>query len=152
MSWRLRLLGYRAGFAPEAKVAHYFSGSAGSKTVDAQKLYYCHRNLLRAILKNCGSSLGWALRNYFLFSSIVAVGFSIFEPMKAIAIVRAILWNLFDFKNTCVRRLRIQTSRTRSETGILARMHPRLDRYQPTEHVELGRLLNTLFQYSRLLP
>jgi len=151
LSWRLRLSGYRVGFAPEAKVAHYFSGSAGSKVVDARKLYYCHRNLLRAILKNCGSSLGWALRNYLLFSFIVAIGFSILEPKKAIAIVRAILWNLFNFKDAYTQRLKIQVSRVRDDAEISAKMFPRLSRYQPAQHIVLRRILNILFEYSQSL-
>jgi len=148
LSWRLRLLGYRVGFAPEARVAHYFSGSAGSKVVDAWKLYYCHRNLLRAILKNCGYSLGWALRNYFLFSLIIAVGFSIFEPRKAAGVVKAIFWNLSNLKDTYTRRCQVQASRRREEREVLVKMYPRLDRYQPAERVQLRRILNILFEYS----
>jgi hypothetical protein len=150
LSWRLRLLGYRVSFAPAAKVAHYYSGSAGSKTVDAQKLYYCHRNLLRAIIKNCNSSLCWALRNYCLYSLILAVGFCILEPMKSTAIVRGILWNLFNFRDTYVGRQRIQTSRTTSESEILVRMYPMVPRYEPPDYVELRRILNSLFEYSQL--
>jgi len=152
LSWRLRLLGYRVGFAPNARVAHYFSGSAGSKAVDARKLYYCHRNLLRAILKNCGSSLSWALRNYLLFSLMAVAGFCIFERMKVIAVIRAISWNLFNFRETYVWRLRIQTSRTKSETDILTKMYPRLSRYSSAEHVELRRILDVLFEHSQSIP
>ena len=32
-------LGYHVGFAPEARVAHHFSGSVGSESVDARVLY-----------------------------------------------------------------------------------------------------------------
>jgi len=152
LSWRLRLLGYRVGFAPESKVAHYFSGSTRSKAGDARKLYYCHRNLLRAILKNCGSSLIWALRNYFLFSVIIAVGLFIFEPKKAVAIVRATLWDLSNFRDACARRLRIQRSRTKSEEEILAIMYPRLKKYQPAEYIKLRRILDILFEYDQHLP
>jgi len=122
-SWRIRLLGYRVGFAPDAKAAHYFSGTAGSKTVDARKLYYSHRNLLRAILKNCGSSLSWALRNYFLFSLIIATGFGIFEPKKTIAIMKATIWNLFNFKDSYTQRLKIQARRVEDEAEILDKMY-----------------------------
>jgi len=149
LSWRFRLLGYRVGFAPEAKVTHYFSGSAGSKSVDARKLYYCHRHLLRSILKNCGSSLGWALRNYFLFSLIIILGFCIYEPVKAFAALRSIAWNLVNFRDTYVERLRIQASRVENEAGILAKMYPRLGRYQPAEHIRLRNILNIIFEYSQ---
>ena len=151
-SWRIRLSGYSVGFAPRARVAHHLSVSNKSKPMDAQKLYYRHRNLLRAILKNCGPSLGWAVRNYFLFSLIIAVAFCILEPRKAIAIARAISWNLFNFRDTYAQRLRIQGSRTKTETDILTRMYPRLNRYQPAQHLELRHILDILFQYSQSLP
>jgi len=148
-SWRLRLMGYKIAFAPEAKVAHHFSGSTGGKA-NALKIHYCHRNLLRAIIKNCGSSLRWALKNYLLFSFIVAVGFYILDPMKASAFSRAILWNLFNLRGTYSWRLRIQSCRTGSEAEILTKMFPQLARHQPSEHIRLRRILNTLFEHSQL--
>ena len=152
LSWRFRLLGYRIAFTPDAKIAHFFSGSTGIKSVDVRKLYYCHRNLLRAILKNCGSSLTWALRNYFLFSLIAAIGFGILEPEKALAIARSILWNLFNFRDTYSQRLAIQSGRKSGETEILASMYPRIERYQPSEHPALRRILNILFEYNQSIP
>jgi len=149
LSWRLRLLGYRVAFAPKAVVAHYFSGSFKTKDIDAQKLYYCHRNILRTILKNCGSSLGWALRNYLLFTLMMAGGYSLLEPSKAIAAVKAILWNMTNLKDTCVHRSRIQVSRNTSEAEILDKMYPNLRRYQPAERPKLRRILNVLFEYSQ---
>jgi len=149
LSWRLRLFGYRVAFAPEAQVAHYFSGSSETKSIDALKLYYCHRNLLRAILKNCGSSLGWALRNYLLFTLMMAGGFSILEPRKAVAAARAVLWNLLRLKDTWTWRLRIQASRKTSEAEVLRSMYPNIRRYQPAERPRLRRILNILFEYSQ---
>jgi GT2 family glycosyltransferase len=152
LSWRFRLLGYRVGFAPEAKVAHFFSGSTGTKSVDARKLYLSHRNLLRTILKNCGSSLGWALRDYLLFSLFVGVGFSVLESRKAVAIIRAILWNLFNFRDTYSLRLAIQTRRKVNETELLVSMYPTIRRYQPAEHITLRRILNILFEHNQAIP
>lgn len=149
LSWRLRLFGYRVGFAPQAQVAHYFSGSSPTKEVDARKLYYCHRNLLRAILKNCGPSLGWALRNYLLFTLMMAAGFSILEPRKATAVAKAILWNLANLKDTCIWRSRIQAGRNTSEAKTLDKMYPSLRRYQPAERPRLRRILNILFEYAQ---
>jgi hypothetical protein len=152
LSWRFRLSGYHVAFAPEAKVAHFFSGSTGAKSVDARKLYLCHRNLLRAILKNCGSSLGWALRNYFLFSLIDAVGFSILEPKKAIAIAKAIFWNLLNLRDTYSRRSAIRTNRKANEKVVLTSMYPKVRRYQPAEHTTLRRILDTFFEHSQSIP
>jgi hypothetical protein len=149
LSWRLRLLGYRVGFAADAQVAHYFSGSAKTKEIDAQKLYYCHRNLLRAILKNCGPSLRWALRNYLLFTLMMAAGFSILEPKKAVAAVKAVLWNLANLKDTWIWRLRIQANRSVGEAEVLKSMYPNIRRYQPAERPRLRRILNILFEYSQ---
>ena len=151
-SWRLRLLGYRIGFAPEAKIAHYFSGSAGAKAIDDKKLYYCHRHLLRSIVKNCGSSLSWALRNYLLFSLLLVLGSCVFEPMKAVATVKALLWNLFNLRDAYSWRLRIQINRKAGEVEILTRMYPAFSRHQPAEHVRLRRILNVLFEHSQSLP
>ena len=146
LSWRFRLLGYQVRFAPEAKVAHFFSGSTGIKAVDARKLYYCHRNLLRAILKNCGTSLWWALRNYLLFWLITVVGFAILEPKKAAAVMKAFLWNLLELKDTYSHRLTIQSTRKTGDPKILASMYPRVRRYQPDDHAKSRRILNTLFE------
>ena len=150
LSWRLRLFGYRVAFMPKAKVSHHFSGSSRSKAIDARKLYYCHRNLLRSIIKNCGPSFGWALRNYLLFSLIIAAGFSILEPRKATAVIKAILWNLTNFKDTYAQRLSIQANRKEDEAKILNEMYPRLKRHEPAERIKLRRILNILFQYSQL--
>jgi hypothetical protein len=149
LSWRLRLLGYQIGFAPDAKVAHFFSGSAGIKTLDVSRLYYCHRNLLRAILKNCGSSLAWALCNYFLYSLILTTGFSVLEPRKAVKIVKALLWNLVNLRNTYSRRLAVQASRKSGESKVLAIMYPRIRRHHSLEHPTLRRILNILFEHSQ---
>ena len=150
LSWRLRLLGYKIAYAAKAKVAHYFSGTAKSKTIDPKKLYYCHRNLLRAIIKNCGSSLFWALNNYFLFSLIIMMGFAILEPKKAIAVLKAILWNIINFKDAYAQRLKIQFNRKISEPEILNKMYPRIKRFQPSERIKLRHILNILFEYSQL--
>ena len=146
LSWRFRLLGYEVKLAPEAKVAHFFSGSTGIKAVDARKLYYCHRNLLRAILKNCGASLWWALRNYLLFWLITVVGFAILEPRKAVAVTKAFLWNLLNLKDTYSHRLAIQSTRKMGDAEILASMYPTIRRYQPDDHPKSRRILNALFE------
>ena len=152
LSWRLRLLGYRVVYAPEATVAHYAGGSTEGKIVTHTRFYWSHRNLLRAILKNCGSSLGWALRNYFLFSTILAIGFSSLEPRKALAVVKAIWWNLLNFGDSWAERIAIQSSRRTSETEILSRMYPKFKRYESLRHPIASYVLNILFEYSQSIP
>jgi GT2 family glycosyltransferase len=148
LSWRLRLLGWKVRYASEAKVAHYLGGTTGGREVTPLRLYYCHRNLLRTIIKNCGSSLGWALRNYFLFSFLMIAGFLIYEPRKAVIVLRAIAWNVRNLRTAYACRLRVQSRRKVSEQEILRRMYPVLTRKQPAEHASLRRILNLLFEYG----
>ncbi len=149
LCWRLRLLGYEIVYEPFAKIAHYFSGTSGRKGIDAGKLYLSHRNLLRAILKNCQASLWWALRNYFVFSFLLATGYFVLEPEKAAAIVKAIVWNLSNLKDTYAQRLSIQARISKDEKRALNRMYPRVRRYQPPEHAGLRHILDILFECSQ---
>ena len=145
ISWRMRLIGRTIAFAPDAVVAHFFSASFGGAEVNPVKLFYCHRNLLRSIIKNCGSSLKWALRNYFLFTVLIFFGFSIFEPRKAIAILKGLAWNLKCLKSTLSERKRVQSSRVTDDQSLLRIMYPRLARHRPAEHARLRHILDTLF-------
>lgn len=152
VSWRMRLLGFRVGYAHEAVVAHHVGGSTGGKLLTPMKLYYSHRNLLRAILKNCGSSLGWALSNYFLYVLMIGVGYSILQPLKALALLKGVWWNILNLKDTWATRVKIQSSRRTPEMEILSTMYPNLERFEPFEHVTARRMLNILFQHSQAIP
>jgi len=149
LCWRLRLIGLKLAYEPAAKVAHYFSASRATSDLDPEKLYLSHRNLLRAIIKNCGSSSGWALRNYFLFTFMLILGFAVFEPRKAVAVVKAVLWNVIHLKDTLSLRVIVQGTRTVPDEDILPLMFPSVNRYQPVEHSRLRHLLDTLFERSR---
>lgn len=148
LSWRLRLAGWKVGYASGSKVAHHLGGSTGGRGVTPARLYYCHRNLLRAIVKNCGSSLGWALRNYLLFSFLMVSGFLIYEPTKGVKVIHALVWNLRNLTTAYASRLRIQSRRKVPEREILVTMYPNLPRMQLTEHPALRRILNLLFDYG----
>jgi len=151
LCWRWRLMNYRILYEPSSLVAHYFSGTAGAKTPTAETLYLSNRNLLRSILKNCGDSLKWALRAYFLFAAFLLCGYSILEPAKAKAILRSVIWNLFNFKETYTRRLLIQSTRIASEPEILRKMYVNVPRQEPNEREVFRRILNTLFERSKPL-
>jgi hypothetical protein len=150
LSWRLRLEGWKIGYAPGSKVAHYLGGSTGGGDVTPSRLYYCHRNLLRTIVKNCGSSsLGWALRNYLLFSFLLLSGFLIYEPKKGVKVVEALVWNLRNLRTAYASRLQNQSRRKVTEREILVSMYPNLPRMQLTlEHAALRHVLNLFFDYG----
>ena len=151
LCWRLRLLGYTIAYDPSARVAHYFSGTAGEKETGPTKLYFCHRNLLRAIIKNCGASLVWALRSYFLFTSMLVIGYCALDPRKVVALLRALMWNLLTLTDAYACRLIIQRTATVNETQILALMYPAFRRFQPEEWHSLRRILDTVFERKQKL-
>jgi GT2 family glycosyltransferase len=145
LSWRLRLIGRTIAFAPQARVAHFFSASFGGVEVEPVKLYYCHRNYLRSIVKNCGSSLTWALRNYLIYTISLLFGFAIFEPRKAVAVFKGLPWNLRNLPDTCAQRKRVQSRRTVDDPALLGTMYPALRRYQAEEHRRLRHIIDILF-------
>ncbi len=155
-SWRLRLQRYKIGFESKAKVAHHFSGPSEdiaqlqAKDVETWKLYYCHRNLLRIIIRNCGSSFTWALLNYLLFTVLIILGGIFIVPRKTLAVIRALSWNFLNLKETYFHRRKIQSQRVVNDSEILRLMYPQYRRYQSTQHWKLRQILNILFEYSQL--
>ena len=145
ISWRWRLIGRTIAFAPDAIVAHFFSASFGGVEVNPVKLFYCHRDLLRSIIKNCGSSLKWALANYFLFTVLILFGFSVFEPRKAVSVLKGLLWNLRFLRNTLAERNRVQSYRLTDDRNLLKIMYPKVTRFKQADHAQLRRVLDTLF-------
>jgi GT2 family glycosyltransferase len=148
LSWRLRLLGWKVRYASRATVAHYLGGTTGGGDVTPLRLYYCHRNLLRAIIKNCGASLRWALRNYLLFSILITLGFLICEPKKATLVLKGIAWNIRNLRSTYASRLSIQNRREVSEQELLRQTYPLVTRKRPAEHGGLRHTLDILFEFS----
>jgi len=129
LSWRLRLLGWKIGYCPDAVVAHVRGASAWGAMLTGPRIYYGLRNVLRAILKNCGSSLGWALRNFAIFATFAFFGFAAFEPRTAYAPLRAAIWNLRHLGDTLRYRHVVQRSRKTAESEILRAMYPFLQRH-----------------------
>jgi hypothetical protein len=112
-------------------------------------MYLSNRNMLRAIIKNCGDSLPWALRTYFLFAALLILGYMVLEPEKAKAMVTALGWNLLNLRDTYTQRILIQSTRKVKDSEILQSMYPNLPRYQSKDHGRLRRFLNILFESRR---
>jgi len=149
LSWRLRLRGWRVSYAPDAKVAHYRGGTLGGGEVTPLILYYCNRNFLRAIIKNCSVSLPWALRNYALYTSLITLAFLVFEPMKSVMLVKGLVWNFRNLRDSWMARLIIQSRRKVDEREILRLMFPALTRTRSVEHSRLTRIMDVLFELSQ---
>jgi GT2 family glycosyltransferase len=148
LSWRLRLRGWNVAYDPSALVAHYRGGTAGGGELTPLILYYCHRNFLRSIIKNCGSSLIWALRNYFLFTFLVALGSLVYEPKKSIVLMKGSVWNICKFKSSYAARQAVQGRRRVGEGPILRRMYPGLRQDQTPDHVGLARVVDILLDWA----
>jgi len=149
LSWRLRLRGWRIGYAPDAEVAHHRGGVTGGGDVTPSVLYYCNRNFLRAIIKNCGATLPWALRNYAVYTFLIALAFLVLEPMKSVVLVRGLVWNLRNLRDSWMARLIVQSRRKVDEREILRLMFPALTRTRRVEHSRLTRIMDVLFEFSQ---
>ncbi len=71
LGFRLRLLGYRCGYAPDAVVAHWGSAITGRRSEFS--LYYGHRNLVWTYFKNMPAPLFWIYLPQHLLANIAAV-------------------------------------------------------------------------------
>jgi GT2 family glycosyltransferase len=125
LSWRLRIMGYRIVYVPDAKIAHY---SSGTWSDDAEKTYLCKRNLFRSILKNCSREvlLRWALPYHLLFTLLAAVSYLKVEraPLKAWALLKSIFWNVRQLRGTYRKRTFTQRFRKVRDEEILVAMYP----------------------------
>ena len=148
LCWRLRLRGWKIGYASGAKIAHHRGGTMGGGEITPLILYYCNRNLLRAIIKNSGSSLRWALRNYLLYTFLVTLVFLVYEPRKSALLVKGILWNLRNLRSSYTARRLVQSRRKVTEQEILRRMYPDLTRKRTRNNTTLTRIILLLFELS----
>jgi len=150
LSWRLRLAGYRIAYQPLARVAHARHGSFRHRP-NAYQMYLLRRNLLRMLMKNCGGrTFWWALRNYLILTYIMFSGYLMMRDQKTLAIMRALLWNLANFRDTYAERLAIQSKRRISEEVILRDMFPNFT-YHPLRHKKLRRTLDIILAKQKNL-
>jgi GT2 family glycosyltransferase len=76
LSFRLRLLGYRCLYVPQAKVLHVGSASLGKESEFA--IYYSQRNMLWIFLKNMPSPYFW---KYLPLHLVMNMGFSLYYSL-----------------------------------------------------------------------
>ena len=119
LCWRLRLKGYDIKYCPESIVYHYFSGSW--KGYGATKIYLSYRNFFRSMVKNYStSSLLRTLPFHQLSNFIFGLG-AILLLRNGVFIrqqFKAIMWNIFNLKNSIKERLKIQALRTINDKQI----------------------------------
>jgi len=126
LCWRLRLRRLKVGFASDVFVRHAFSASLGALSVG--KVYYSHRNYLRAMLRNYSTpTLIWALPAYGMWSVVKIVGALWVERSPALAggVIRALGWNALVLRDTLRTRRAIQAGRVVDDRTIRREMGPR---------------------------
>jgi hypothetical protein len=140
LSWRLRLAGYRITYQPTVRIAHFSQGFFSTQSV-ARRIYLQRRNLLRTLLKNCGSNtIMWAVRNFLLHSFLLFLFYSVSEPLRALAVIKSLEWNIGLLPDTLRARAKIQRKRQLEEKLLLRSMYPPIS-YRPLRHQGLYRVL-----------
>jgi GT2 family glycosyltransferase len=128
LGYRLRLLGYRCLYVPEAVAYHVGSASTGDKHSDFA-VYHGHRNLVWAFIKNTPGMLFWVLLPVHLMHNfVVAVYFGMMGQGKTI--LRSKRDAAYGIHRMWKKRRQVQESRRTSvmdiwrmldKTGLLLR-------------------------------
>jgi hypothetical protein len=122
LSWRIWLIGYRVVFLPKSVVYHVGESSLSRipKGYYRQSFYLSERNNMRTVLKNFATStLFWILLRYFALSLTEFIFLTSCRKIKfTSAEVRALAWNIMNFRETWRRHLSIQHIRIVSDKVI----------------------------------
>ena len=112
LGWRIRLLGKKVVFVPKSVVYHI--GRASTKKMGQIEAYHKHKNCIATAIKN------YNLRNLFFrlpFTIIYRflLGISPFKETQVIsqsgfAVIKAILWNITNFRKIWKKRLFVQVN------------------------------------------
>jgi len=125
LGWRIRLYGYSHAVALDSLCYHY-----GSYTVrmfqDIHKFYLQYKEKIYTLLKNFSSS---RLIRRFPISAALMILSSIYKSLKfrklyVLAISRAFLWNLKNWKTIWISRIKVQSERVVKDDKIDTYMHP----------------------------
>lgn len=124
LSWRVQLQGYNVLSVKEAFLYHRVSATLSHSTNREKRRYLSERNNFCSILKNYNIfTLFLVVPLYFLII-ISEMLFYLFKlkPNLAYSIAKAILWNLFNIKETLRKRSFIQKNRNISDLNIIRNM------------------------------
>jgi GT2 family glycosyltransferase len=126
--WRALISGYDVVNVAAARVRHNTGGTAirAGQVYEVKRFrrYLYERNSLRTVLKNYSSlTLVWVLPIRIMVM-LYEIGFLTLTRHEAFAtdVVRAIMWNLRNFKETITLRCLIQSRRMRSDQVVKKRM------------------------------
>ncbi|MCF8567863.1 glycosyltransferase family 2 protein [Alicyclobacillus tolerans] len=110
LGFRLRLMGYKAMYVPDAVVRHVGSATTGGPRSEFA-LYYGHRNMVWAFIKNMPGLLLWLLLPLHIMFNIIVVIIYTTRGYGRI-IVKSKLNAIKGFRTIAVKRRHIQKKRT----------------------------------------
>lgn len=123
LCWRTHLFGYRVVVNPFSVVYHK-GGRTTSKIDYAKRRYFMERNTLRTLLKNYDTfTLFRVLPSYFaLIFPELLLSVLLGNMQRVTGLVRAILWNIVNFKGTWCLHNKIQKTRVVSDEVIQSKL------------------------------
>jgi GT2 family glycosyltransferase len=109
LCWRIWLGGYKVVYAP-ASIVFHASGSTAAMMQSASRLYLYTRNHLAILLKNYNLANALkAVKVSFLFETRnVVLLLARKRPLVALAVMKALFWNLSHLKQTWTKRQKVQ--------------------------------------------
>ncbi len=133
LSWRAQIMGYQIIPCLNAKLYHYFGGTAEMKFKSGNKYtssyfrrYLNERNVIRNILKNYSFPLIIFILIMMSILHIIEVLFFLLMRQFKVAecYIKAYVWNIQNIKNTLeFRRAKVQKRRTVSDFTLMKRMY-----------------------------
>lgn len=132
LAWRVQLIGFKVKAVPQAQIYHFAGGTVtggrGSKksfTSNIRRRYLGEKNQLRNLLKNYSlGSLFTVLPRYFILDAMEMSYFLFSGKIKVLwqAYIKALLWNMRNYRDTLNKRRQIQSMRVVSDAVIRKNM------------------------------
>lgn len=116
--WRARLKGYKIIYVPYAEVRHQWRGSG------VQMVYLLERHWLSTVLKNYSlKTLIPLIPKYLALKALKAIWLiARAELHEKLTVLKGILWNLSNLRETWKKRIQIQMLRTATDMKIQKHM------------------------------
>jgi GT2 family glycosyltransferase len=109
LCWRIRLAGFKVIYVPDSVVYHA-AGLTTQKVYNQKKLFFAQRNHLMVLTKNYNGANMVKAVSVSVFNEVrnALLCFMRRQPFAGLAIVRALVWNLSNFRGTWKKRRAVQ--------------------------------------------
>ena len=123
LCWRVWLAGSEVGFAADARVLHKL-GATASALPSALVQFHSFKNRICMLVKNLGAArLAWVLPYHLALCVCLAAWYALRGRVSlALAILRAVGWNVTHLRDTLRKRRRVQRRRRVSDRALMPRI------------------------------